>query len=63
MVHLITFINMATCHALVLWDCSLRALSKVTHSKSSYSMTFKLKTGKKKNNKTLIIKAEIINAY
>lgn len=39
------------------------SLFKVTHTKSSYSMTFKLKTGKKKNNETLIIKAEIINAY
>lgn len=51
-VHLITFINMATCHALVLWDCSLRTVSLRLPTQNlfrePYSMTFKLKTGEKK---------------
>ena len=62
MVHLITFINMTTRHVSVLWNCSLRTrLPTQTLSRKPCSMTFKLKTGRKKN-KALIIKAEIIIA-
>lgn len=52
MVHLITLINMTTCHALVLWDCSLRTLflrlPTQNLSRKPCSMTFKFKTGEKK---------------